>query len=847
MKTQTLCGSSLKAKLQHTSLAKIFLTVAGLFPLSLASSLFAQSNDPFKIEKILENQVASKLPVFKSIHSNTIKTDSATASVYIHAKSLKEIQHSYHELISIDLPDLNGKTHSFYFTEYNFYSPDFELNLIENGSTKSAQNIDRGIHLKGIQSNHPESFASFSIFQNSLYGTAYNSNGLKLSFTPIQQSNTETLECLITDENQIDYSRFLLHCQTDDYRDYIGTDVKISSRLNDNCKILAISIDVDYALFTKFKGDIQAISNYITGLFNNIHTLYKRESISISLSQINIHTTNDSFSHTSASEDLERFRTRYPNTKRTVKLLLSGYEKNKIAPLGGIAYINTLCTPSYSYAFINVNGTYLDAPLYSWDVFSITHELGHIMGSRHTHACVWGPKKNIALDNCAKVEGSCGNPGIPAKGTIMSYCFQSGMPGIDLNLGFGTEPGNLIRQKVASSSCLVSYTPGTKTLSKENTRLEANVECFDGIYTHYYFDNNTIDPLDDILILSINKKSNDIGTLKDGSLKIALITNKDYSNYKLTSITAAYVEPKTSWNVLNKYVTIESTKKPITPINIVYYYSKLDIKAFQDNGLISTPAELSMYQLNSSCNPAPETNHSGATKESINYYVSASKSAGGFNYYAIDTNTYSFEVSSPNLMNSGLGVRNNIITAVQFSELLYSYAKGIQNISFTVRNETNIKHYRIEKSYDQIHFDSIGYTPAKLPSTTSNTYLNSQLKAEEKNLTYRIKAVTKNGQWTYSPLFTAASSYKTGSSLAVYPNPVKSGILYAEYQNTSISQDVTISISDIYGRVLEVFKQQAAAGQNTLIVNTSRLAEGLHYLSISNKTGTAKISFSVSK
>jgi hypothetical protein len=58
----------------------------------------------------------------------------------------------------------------------------------------------------------------------------------------------------------------------------------------------------------------------------------------------------------------------------------------------------------------------------------------------------------MALDGCydEEWEGNCPQPGIPPEGgTIMSYCND-----IDFSLGFGEQPGNLIRDKVSNATCL---------------------------------------------------------------------------------------------------------------------------------------------------------------------------------------------------------------------------------------------------------------------------------------------------------------------------------------------------------------------------------------------------------
>ena len=44
------------------------------------------------------------------------------------------------------------------------------------------------------------------------------------------------------------------------------------------------------------------------------------------------------------------------------------------------------------------------------NILTVTHELGHVFGSPHTHNCSWpaGPDWTLApIDKCATVEGDC--------------------------------------------------------------------------------------------------------------------------------------------------------------------------------------------------------------------------------------------------------------------------------------------------------------------------------------------------------------------------------------------------------------------------------------------------------
>jgi len=86
--------------------------------------------------------------------------------------------------------------------------------------------------------------------------------------------------------------------------------------------------------------------------------------------------------------------------------------------------------------------------------------LGHNFGSQHTHACVWN-NNSTAIDGCYATEGGCSSSvGIPSGGgTIMSYCHLTSA-GVNLSKGFGTQPGNLIRNRAYNGNCLTNCNTG---------------------------------------------------------------------------------------------------------------------------------------------------------------------------------------------------------------------------------------------------------------------------------------------------------------------------------------------------------------------------------------------------
>ncbi len=99
----------------------------------------------------------------------------------------------------------------------------------------------------------------------------------------------------------------------------------------------------------------------------------------------------------------------WKNINRDVAILLIK-PANRLS--GGMAMLDALGNISNSIMIAGEN--------------AISHELGHIFGSPHTHSCYWpaGPNGTLGpIDRCTSTEGDCWNGEIiRQEGTIMSYC-----------------------------------------------------------------------------------------------------------------------------------------------------------------------------------------------------------------------------------------------------------------------------------------------------------------------------------------------------------------------------------------------------------------------------------------
>lgn len=238
------------------------------------------------------------------------------------------------------------------------------------------------------------------------------------------------------------------------------------------CNKIRIYWEGNYKLYNyNFGNSLQATANYLSGLFNQVATMYRNEGIVIELTEVYIWVTQDPYITTSSATGLSSIKSRWNALGDTFNgdfcVLIDGGETTN----GGRAYILTftLCNRVSAYGYANVYGLYNNVPTYSWDVEVVTHEMGHMMGSHHTHWCGWGTGAGGAcgaIDDCYTLESVTGcttcsaavatNPTPPAgfKGTVMSYCHLRSGIGINLANGFGPLPQAAIRNMVENAFCM---------------------------------------------------------------------------------------------------------------------------------------------------------------------------------------------------------------------------------------------------------------------------------------------------------------------------------------------------------------------------------------------------------
>lgn len=243
--------------------------------------------------------------------------------------------------------------------------------------------------------------------------------------------------------NSINSSTFT--CAVDDQSSSIVlTNNNIESIITPKC--IELALDIDYYTRQTFSND-QETTNWALAIISGVSQIYEVEfNTGITVVHVQIWNTADPYDTPTLNGNAgamlnelgNYWNTNNGSINRDLVHLLS---KRTNTGTGGIAWVGVLCSSSSGYAFssyLNNDTTYsFPNPSYTWNLKVVAHEIGHNIGSAHTHACNWAPDPAFGfsgggIDDCGVVSGSSNACSPPAPsppggiGTIMSYCHVGG-------------------------------------------------------------------------------------------------------------------------------------------------------------------------------------------------------------------------------------------------------------------------------------------------------------------------------------------------------------------------------------------------------------------------------------
>ncbi len=443
--------------------------------------LFAQNAKPSRLYQLVQSKQKSVVNDSRVLGTTQLFHKSASAKTLeqkntydtillkktllsIDANVQSGLYNSNAELVTIQIPVLDSA--------FDLVLLKHEVNPKNESDLKPVRtlsaNSENGLHYRGYINGDPSSLAAFSIFDDgSVVGLFANQEG---NYVVAKTKDSEDY-IVYNDRDILIKPPFLCDTKDDEIISSHGNDndgpVVLDDPAPQQCRKVRCYWEADYVTYsTNFGSNFTNAENFLKALFNQVAAMYQNEGIALELSAYKIWIEEDPYRNDNTSNALDDFRRTWNNQGNNfngdLAFLLSGkYD-------GGRAYIDVLCYRTYAYGMGGLqNNSVIPIPTYSWNVNMITHEIGHNIGSNHTHWCGWNTGTDGtcgSIDNCYTQESGEGcttcsftwNNAAPTsswKGTVMSYCHLVSR-GIAMANGFGPLPGERVRNKVSRAVCL---------------------------------------------------------------------------------------------------------------------------------------------------------------------------------------------------------------------------------------------------------------------------------------------------------------------------------------------------------------------------------------------------------
>lgn len=352
------------------------------------------------------------------------------------------------------------------------YSDSYKMSSISKG-LKTEQQVNKGIFYRGIINNDEKSIVCLNVYGDYISGFYSDKSG-NYEFGQLGAS-TEQYICYKTSD-EINKTPF--GCELGDNEEAFVKNITNSiPKGTSSARPMKIYFQTDYQLYLDIGQNTQQLNNYVTTIFNYVATIYQNENLPIQLDRLEYWLSPDPYAGDNTFHLVKQFAAFMQDDYNLdiYNMLTTRLGDNNAIARG----IRVLCNPydpsdssgryTCSSIALNVIPPY---PGYSNVALAVGHEMGHIIGSRHTHACVWPVFASGgigSIDTCvitgenSPCYGFGTQPNPIDNGTLMSYCDLGG-GNVNASLGFGSLPGDTCRLRYNQAPCL---SVGIQNISSE--------------------------------------------------------------------------------------------------------------------------------------------------------------------------------------------------------------------------------------------------------------------------------------------------------------------------------------------------------------------------------------------
>lgn len=364
--------------------------------------------------------------------------------------------------------------------------------------------------------------------------------------------------------------------------------------------------------------------------------------------------------------------------------------------------------------------------------------------------------------------------------------------------------------------------------------LAATRECTDKDgWTNYYNDNNTPSTIkDDILLLSLHKNNNNIGTVGDGTFQVKITATENAGTNQGILLNSPVISNPSGYYAMNRFWSVEPTTQPASPVGVKFYFNSQDVADI--NGSFPTHDALFeqlLFYKTKNGNPDPTSNLEGATGiTSIFNGSEADETNWVYSYEGPGSHSAEFLVTDLSGGGGGGVTVDNQTLPVKLLSFAGKAENGNVKLNWSVASEINVERYEVQASTDGKTFTAIGNVQANGSTAATNNYTltDAQLNGEKVKF-YKLVTIDKDGKKSQSQVI-KISLEAAANTISLYPVPANSYITVSS--KTSINKTCTVEVYNYLGsKVMQV--TQTAPG-NSFKINTSALPTGRYRLIIFN-------------
>jgi hypothetical protein len=209
-------------------------------------------------------------------------------------------------------------------------------------------------------------------------------------------------------------------------------------------RLATIAVEGDQLYYQLFN-NTAAAQSYILTVIGAVNDIYMRDiKLKLLVKFIRLWPNgNEPFS----ADDLYGFQTYWTTQQDPSPYnIIDMFSGHRDMSYGGVAFVGGTCNADRTYCITGfLNGSFpnpmVTPSISNWDVIVVAHEMGHNLGTYHTH------------DGYTPTIDDCGN-GTPSRGTIMSYCHTFAGYTANTDLFMHRRVEQVILSEMADGGCM---------------------------------------------------------------------------------------------------------------------------------------------------------------------------------------------------------------------------------------------------------------------------------------------------------------------------------------------------------------------------------------------------------